>query len=241
MKTMKTEFEKSHNTIQPKPSDNITIAEIITRLILVGAIFIPAGRLNYWQGWVYAGLSTLRLLVARIVLSNQSELLDERAQPGPGVKQWDKFLYILKIPIISAIIVIGSLDAGRFGLTPDIPLGIYIGFVTINILGHGINLWAMRVNRYFSSMVRIQTDRGHEVITDGPYRYIRHPGHLGVILIQLSSAIILGSLWALIPSVMLTVLVFIRTYFEDKTLRAELPGYKEYAGTVRYKIIPYIW
>ena len=239
MKTEATELK--NNTIQPKPSDNIAIAEIITRLILVGAIFIPAGRLNYWQGWVYVILSTLRLLVARVVLSNQNELLEERAQPGPGVKQWDKFIYILKIPIISATVVIGSLDAGRFRLTPDIPLGVYLGFVILNTLGHSINLWAMRVNRYFSSMVRIQTDRGHEVITDGPYRYIRHPGHLGVILIQLSSAVILGSLWALIPSAMLTVLVFIRTHFEDKTLREELPGYKDYSDRVRYKLIPYVW
>lgn len=242
MKTMRNEISKSNNPIvKGKTFTNITFAEVITRLILISAIFIPAGRLDYWQGWVYTAMSTLRLLVARLVLANQNELLEERAQPGPGVKKWDKFIYILKIPIISAIVIIGSLDVGRFGLTPDIPLGIYLGFIAVNIIGHGINLWAMRVNRYFSSMVRIQTDRGHRVITDGPYRYIRHPGHLGVILIQLSSAIILGSLWALIPSAILTVLVVIRTHFEDETLKAELPGYKDYADKVGYKLIPHIW
>lgn len=242
MKTMRTENTKPENPIiKGKPEGKIALAEVITRLILLIVIFIPAGRLDYWQGWVYTGMSTLRLLAARIVLANQSELLEERAQPGPGVKLWDKLIYILKIPIVSAIILTGSLDAGRFGWTPDIPPGIYLGFIVLNILGHGVNLWAMRVNRYFSSMVRIQTDRGHEVITDGPYRYIRHPGHLGVILTQFSSAIILGSLWALIPSTLMSVLVIVRTHFEDNMLKEELPGYKDYAGNVRYKLIPHIW
>lgn len=242
MKTMRTEINKSKNAlVKGKTVQYIAFAEVITRLILISAIFIPAGRLDYWQGWVYTGMSTLRLLAARIVLVNQNELLEERTQPGPGVKQWDKLIYILKIPIISATVLIGSLDAGRFGLSPDIPVGVYLGFIAVNIAGHSINLWAMRVNRYFSSMVRIQTDRGHEVITNGPYRYIRHPGHLGVVLIELSGSIILGSLWALIPALLLTILVIIRTYLEDKTLNEELPGYKDYSGKVRYKLIPLIW
>jgi protein-S-isoprenylcysteine O-methyltransferase Ste14 len=89
--------------------------------------------------------------------------------------------------------------------------------------------------------VRIQTDRGHTVCDTGPYRFVRHPGYVGLILQAVGVPILLGSFWALIPGVAAAVLISIRTSFEDRTLRAELPGYVDYVQRVRWRLIPGIW
>jgi len=89
--------------------------------------------------------------------------------------------------------------------------------------------------------VRIQTERGHTVVSGGPYRFVRHPAYLGVILLVLSSPIMLGSSWALIPGVICAVLMIVRTALEDKTLQAELPGYVDYTQQTRYRLLPGVW
>ncbi|MHB9094975.1 MAG: methyltransferase family protein, partial [Eubacteriales bacterium] len=193
----------------------ITAIGLFTRLLMTAVIFISAGRITYWQGWVFSGISVLRVLISSLVFVNKTDLIEERAKPGPGTKWWDKILYSLYVPLLIAMIIVGSLDAGRFGWTPQIPISIYLVILLVNNLAYGLNLWAMWTNRFFSSTVRIQTDREHEVIQDGPYRFIRHPGNLGVILLETSGSLVLGSLWALIPAVVIVVLVIIRTYLED--------------------------
>jgi protein-S-isoprenylcysteine O-methyltransferase Ste14 len=102
-------------------------------------------------------------------------------------------------------------------------------------------LWAMWTNRFFSSHVRIQTDRGHYVVTDGPYRFVRHPGYAGAIVWVPATALLLGSLYALIPAAITIVLIIIRTYLEDVTLQKELPGYADYARKTRFRLVPRIW
>jgi protein-S-isoprenylcysteine O-methyltransferase Ste14 len=109
------------------------------------------------------------------------------------------------------------------------------------LLGYALFLWAMACNAFFSEGVWIQTERGHSVTSNGPYRYVRHPGYVGAILSQVSTPFLLGSPWALIPSVASGVLYMVRTYFEDKTLREELPGYQEYAQQTRYRLLPGVW
>jgi protein-S-isoprenylcysteine O-methyltransferase Ste14 len=99
----------------------------------------------------------------------------------------------------------------------------------------------MKSNRFFSATVRIQHERKHQVIAGGPYRYIRHPGYAGIIVFQIATPFLLGSLWALIPSGLSVVLFMLRTALEDKTLRDELSGYAEYAATVRRRLIPGVW
>jgi protein-S-isoprenylcysteine O-methyltransferase Ste14 len=99
----------------------------------------------------------------------------------------------------------------------------------------------MIANTYFSTSVRIQYDRGHTVSSGGPYRYIRHPGYLGIIIYLLSTPIILGSILALIPAIVTAILFIIRTSFEDNTLKNKLEGYKEYAEKVKYRLISGVW
>ena len=109
------------------------------------------------------------------------------------------------------------------------------------VLGFSLFLWAMASNAYFSEGVRIQEERGHEVVTDGPYRYVRHPGYSGAILSQLSTPLLLGSSWAIIPSLLSGGFYMLRTYLEDKTLVLELPGYHDYVEKTRYRLLPWVW
>lgn len=108
-------------------------------------------------------------------------------------------------------------------------------------LGMSLFSWSMATNAYFSAMVRIQADRGHQVVSSGPYRFVRHPGYTGVIIFSLATPPMLDALWAFIPAVVLVITMIIRTRLEDRTLNAELEGYPEYAGCVRYRLVPGIW
>lgn len=137
-------------------------------------------------------------------------------------------------------LIVCGLDV-RFGWRPEIPLSIQIVAFVLMALGSLLGTWAMSVNRFFSGVVRIQTDRGHTVVTDGPYRFIRHPGYAGGVVANLTGPLALGSVWALIPSALVVLLTVVRTALEDKTLREELPGYQEYTQRVRYRLLPWVW
>jgi protein-S-isoprenylcysteine O-methyltransferase Ste14 len=113
--------------------------------------------------------------------------------------------------------------------------------MVVMALGYALFLWAMASNAFFAEGVRIQRERGHTVTAGGPYRYVRHPGYVGAILSQAATPFLLGSAWALIPTAASAALYVARTYLEDKTLREELPGYKEYAQQIRYRLLPGVW
>ena len=108
-------------------------------------------------------------------------------------------------------------------------------------MGSLLSSWAKAVNRFYGRFVRIQKERGHVIIADGPYGTVRHPGYLGQILFSLASAVALGSLWALVPGGLFALLLVVRTALEDRMLREELAGYEGYAGRVRWRVVPYVW
>jgi protein-S-isoprenylcysteine O-methyltransferase Ste14 len=234
-------MQNNENENSKKINRRIWVRSIIAPLVMIVIIFLSAGRLNYWQGWVYNIINIFFLIITIIVLRDKPELISERLEPGNGMKQWDKVFFTLSTPIFSIILVLSGLDAGRYGWSPQIPLYAYILVTLIYILGQVIVLWAKYVNSFFSSVVRIQLDRGHTVCQDGPYRFIRHPGYVGGILFTLATPLLLGSFWALIPGGAAIIMAIIRTNLEDKALRMELPGYLEYTEKVKYKLIPPLW
>ena len=118
---------------------------------------------------------------------------------------------------------------------------IYWASVILYLVGQAIFQWARRTNEYFSSVVRIQTDRGQTVCREGPYRYVRHPGYVGGFLFTLTSGLVLGSWPAFVPQLIASLLLIWRTAREDKTLQAELPGYTEYAKETRFRLLPGVW
>lgn len=225
-----------------KPSYlRIIIRAYLSVLLMTVAIFILAGRVDYWQGWLFAATHFVFVVVLSIAFTHRKELIYERVRPGPGVKWWDKIFFALYIPSVLSIIFIAALDAGRFHSSPALPVALYPLALALLLLSYSVVLWAMWTNKFFSSRVRIQTDRGHYVIDTGPYRYIRHPGYAAAIVMLLSMAVLLGSLWALIPACVTVIAVLIRTYLEDVTLPKELPGYSDYTKKTKSRLIPGVW
>jgi len=139
-----------------------------------------------------------------------------------------------------ALPLVADLDA-RFGWTHAFSASWHVAGAVVLALGYGLTVWAIYTNAYFSTAVRIQSERGHAVCSSGPYRYVRHPGYVGYTLQYLAISFPLGSLWALLPWLAAAISMVIRTALEDRMLHTELPGYQEYAQQVRYRLVPGVW
>jgi protein-S-isoprenylcysteine O-methyltransferase Ste14 len=205
-------------------------------------LFLPAGRLNWWMGWVFiATLEGAVIFGVRYLEKVNADLADERRTAKPSVQTWDYVLTnFFSLVCIPAALITAGLDQ-RFGWSAPFPIGLQIFGLGLGILAAYGLFRLMAVNRYFSTYVRIQTDRDHETITDGAYRYIRHPGNLAMGIAIATIPLILGSWWAGIPTACAVFLVVIRTALEDRTLMAELPGYTTYAQQTRYRLMPGVW
>jgi protein-S-isoprenylcysteine O-methyltransferase Ste14 len=214
----------------------------IVFVVLLGALLLGgSGRPGWIAGWTYLVLVAAGPAATYKVLVKKSpDLLVERARLHEGTKPWDKAiapLVALVLPL--AMWVIAALDT-RFGWSEiAAPLQV-AGFVAI-VFGVLLMLRAMAANRFFASTVRIQRDRGHTVVSDGPYAVIRHPGYVGLIGYVLGTPLALDSLYALPAGVVCAALVVLRTALEDRTLRAELEGYAAYAHRVRSRLVPLVW
>lgn len=221
----------------------ITVKIVIMIIFFMALIFVPAGTIKWLEAWIF--LLIYFLFAAALVLwlkKNDPELLKERmaAKKKKNVKGWDRAIISAYTLLVLALIVLAGLDAVRFRWS-RVPLEIkvlgFIGFIPTVILV----FWTVKENSYLSEMVRIQEERGHQVCTTGPYQYVRHPMYVGVIIFLFCLPLCLGSLYALVPASLSVILFILRTALEDKTLQQELPGYKEYAQKVRYRLIPGIW
>ena len=220
------------------------IPKILFSVILVMMLFfLPAGTLNWPEAWIFLLMYFLYLvLLVRWLKKRNPELWRERrtARKKKNVKGWDKLLMLGYSLLLLLLVVLAALDAGRFGWS-QVPflwkgIGFFGFFAAIAIV-----TWTMKENTFLSEMVRIQEDRGHRVCCSGPYRCLRHPMYLGVIIFVSGFPLAMGSWYALIPAVLVVILFVIRTAMEDQTLKKELPGYREYAQRVRYRLIPGIW
>ncbi len=204
-------------------------------------LFLCAGRLDYLEGWFYWCTNLLASLMHIIALRGSPDLAMERSKPGEGIKPWDKAILGLSAIALVVNIVLGGLDSGRFHWSPPLPWSVPLAGTFLTLAGQVIFLAAQRENKYFSSVMRIQKDRGHVVCTTGPYRIVRHPGYVGMIVSLIGIPMLLGSLVSIVPTVIAIVLLLIRTHLEDNALKNELDGYLQYAETTRYKLIPGIW
>jgi protein-S-isoprenylcysteine O-methyltransferase Ste14 len=168
------------------------------------------------------------------------DLLQERKTAAKGAKPWDRIL----VPVMSGLPLVGVVIAGLGKrLSWTMPFSAWCAWpaLVLMALGSGLTYWGMHCNRFFSSYVRIQADRGHHVVRTGPYARIRHPGYAGAILVTLGTPVLLNSTAGMVIAIVTTMATVIRTVLEDRTLRQELPGYQDYAKTVRYRLFPHIW
>jgi len=205
-------------------------------------LMLSAGRWNWWAGWLYVFIFLMfDLATALEVIPKDPTLLIERSKSHPDAKTWDKVI----MPLAAGVLPLaGWIIAGlnlRWGWQPSMGRSWQLVGFLFTVFGHGIVVWAIGVNTFFSPQVRIQTERGHKVAITGPYKFIRHPGYVGAILFTIGVPILLGSWWALIPNLAAVVLFIIRTVLEDKTLIEELPGYTDYVESVKFRLIPGIW
>lgn len=219
----------------------LLIASIAGFGLFAAILFWPAGSFRWVEGWLYLGLVTANQSFAYVYLRRVNpEVIEHRLRLGKGTKGWDKIWGLFFTPVFLAIYVIAGLDAVRFEWSM-MPWWLWPLGLALWLPGNALFTWSMAVNPFFEKTVRIQTERGHRVIDTGPYRFVRHPGYLGFFGWSLSAPLLLGSWWAFLPALLSIAGLAIRTGLEDRTLQAELTGYREYASRVRYRLIPGIW
>jgi len=234
------DVKKEHNVTRGVIKRLIQV--VIVLVIQASVLFLAADTLNWVVEWIYLGVLVALVVINTFVLLKVSpELIAERAEMKEGAKAWDRPLAgVISLfgPLI--ILLVAGLDY-RFGWSPDIAWQIQVGALLLMTLGYGFANWAMASNKFFSGLVRIQEERGHSVAMGGPYRFVRHPGYSGWSAAYLTTPLVLGSFWALIPAALTVVVIIVRTALEDKTLQAELDGYADYTQQVRYRLMPGVW
>lgn len=215
------------------------VKTVLSTIAMAVILFASAGTPDWAAGWAYVGLVSIGTVASMLIVD--TELLAERSQVGQGAQTIDVVLAVTMARVgPAAIAAVAGLDL-RFGWMPEIPRVLSAAGMLGVILGYAIGMWAMASNKFFSGVVRIQSERGHEVVTGGPYAIVRHPGYAGTILAVLGTPLMLGSMWALIPAAATIGVIIARTALEDRTLMQCLSGYKAYARWVRCRLLPGVW
>jgi protein-S-isoprenylcysteine O-methyltransferase Ste14 len=210
-------------------------------LILAAAYFIAAGSLSIRRAWIYFGIAAVTYFVSSLIfIKYNPELINERAKERENTKPWDKVLLSLYLLIgFLGTHIVAGLDS-RFEWS-SLDMIFMIPGTVLYIAAAFILIISMLANKYFEAAVRIQSDRGQQVVKDGPYKIVRHPGYASVILSFAAIPFMIGSLYALICTAAVFIIMVVRTALEDKMLQKELTGYSQYAKEVKYRLFPGIW
>lgn len=217
------------------------VREIMGLVVMGVALFWSAGRIDWWAAW--AALAVMvgwSVATAVVILRRNPTLLAERLGPRQGAKRWD--ITIMSLLGLTQLVryIVAGLDQ-RYGWTGGLPIAAQMIALLLCIGTYTVVVWATAVNAFFSQIARIQPERDHTVVSDGPYRHVRHPAYSGAILYEWAVPILLASWYALLISGFSTFLLIRRTSLEDQMLQAELSGYADYAHQVRYRLLPGIW
>ena len=236
----KTVSKEASQTVTPRQWIRLVVVHLLFPVILL----ICGGDIGWWQAWFYSLLFFTAGIGGRLWAEQRHPgLMAERQniENIQNAKAWDKVLApLMAVSLSFPMIIVAGLDH-RYNWSPEFPLWLtVIGFIVI-VFGYAFAACAVVENRFFSSVVRIQTERGHVVCDSGPYRFVRHPGYAGNILALFGIVLALSSVWTLIPAAVATIISVIRTGLEDRTLQEELPGYQDYAQRVHYRLIPGVY
>ncbi len=211
---------------------------LVATLVFVAIVLVSAGRVAVWQAWVYAGVSFATNVAQRLILGKNPQLAKERAKPPKDARSFDKALLGVGLLLTIAMLVTAGLQL-RSG--PGLSIA-WFGFgLALELVGMLLFMWALRENAFFSAVVRVQTDRRHAVCTTGPYRVVRHPGSLGMIIGTLGFPLLFESTWSFVPAGLFALSLVVRTHLEDALLTKELEGYGEYREQTRFRLVPGVW
>jgi len=219
-----------------------SVPERLLRWVLGSALnaaapYLVTGRRDL--PWVWATVALGSLITLPAILTIDPELLRERRKPGAGGRDRVSVRVLMALYLVQ--IFFAFLDVGRLHWSDTVPAAAHVLGLALNAVGFSLIMWSIRVNRFFSSVVRIQTDRGHQLVTTGPYGIVRHPGYLGMLLAYPTASLAIGSWWALVPGLLCALVVLRRCAIEDKYLTDNLPGYPTYRGQVRFRLLPGVW
>ena len=232
------------------------VSSIIREFVLVAFIalllWVSAGFQLWFNAWVYLiFLLFFSTVFMGAMVRKNPVLLNIRGAPRKAMREgnmrrYDKVFFAFYVPLFLLIQIVAGFDFREFfGIYPFFlfPLPFWlvlIGFILV-VVGESIFAWAMVANPFFHGIMKIQNERGHQVITKGPYQWVRHPGYLGQILFYLGSPLLLGSWWAFLLGVIMGFALIYRTAREDQALLEELEGYNKYAKDIPKRLFPGIW
>lgn len=223
----------------------IWIRFVVRMSLFAVALMWPAGTWLWWEAWVIVGLwFVYGVILTHYLLHNDPALLVERLKLVPihkDQKSWDKILMGLFFIAGISLYLVPGFDVVRYGWSESLPIWMKIIAIVIHLPCFWLLGWIMRENTFLAQVVKIDKQRGHQVITTGPYALVRHPMYTVVIILLFAVPVALGSRYALLLALFLTVLLIVRTYLEDRTLHDELEGYDQYAKQTRYRLMPGIW
>lgn len=216
---------------------------LLSLVFLSVVLFGAAGTLNWPQAWVYlAFTAALSFAGGFWLVRHDPDLLNERlgALIQPEQKTWDKLFMVAMLALWTGWLILIGLDAGRYRWSEVPVYAQFIGFVLL-CLGSYLVWLTLKANSYAAPVVKIQKERGHLVVTTGPYAYVRHPMYAGALLVIAGAPLLLGSWWGLAAGAGLVLVIALRAVLEERTLMAELAGYADYAARVRYRLVPRLW
>ena len=210
-------------------------------LLVAAALFWPSGDTAWLAGWLYVGVCVAaQVATAAVLLPVSPQLLVDRSGISPGAKGWDIPLALL-VGYSPLFLALAAGLEHPAGTSLGLPAWAAAVAILVIALATGFTLWAMAVNRHFSPVVTIEPEKGHTVVDRGPYGWVRHPGYVGSLIFALAAPFLLDSAWAAATAVGVLAVTALRTALEDRALQRELPGYREYAGRVRWRLVPGVW
>ena len=217
------------------------LSSYIGVLVFACTIYIAGGRVLYWQATLYLIVALIGTTLNHLLLPGGSDLTTERAsRMSEGVK-WDRILLGIIFLLNIVTFIVSGLDSGRYNWSAQFPLLLTVSGVFLMMLGQALFAFAKRANSFFYSTVRIETKRNHIVCETGPYKFVRHPGYLGMIISILGFPLVMNSYWTYIPVVITIALITLRTSLEDRYLKDKLDGYTSYTLKIRWRLIPFVY